>query len=119
MNTIKTLKANWRDLLAFIIVGLGLAAIGGVLDYFSNRVLAGGFWHLLLPSIANYVQGFSKFIGASITATVFWMFLWPHVSADANANFNETFKAMTPENRLTVYLCLMLGALLAASHCFA
>lgn len=119
MNTLKTLKANWRDLLAFFVVGLGLACIGGTLDYFSNRVLAGGFWHLFLPTVSNYLQGFSKFIGASVTATIFWMFLWPHVSSDANTSFNDTFKLMSAEKRLVVYLALIIGALLASSNCFS
>lgn len=118
-HSLSTLKANWRDLLAFFVVGLGLACIGGVLDYFSNRVLAGGFWQLVLPTVSNYLQGFSKFIGASVTATVFWMLLWPHVSTDANASFNTTFRAMDPEKRMVVYLVLILGALIAASNCFS
>jgi hypothetical protein len=119
MNLLSTLKTNWRDLLAFIIIGLGLACLGGLIDYVSARVLEGGFWHLVLPTISNYLQGFSKFIGASVSATLLWMLLWPTVSSDANENFNEIFKQQSLAERMNIYLMLVLGALIAAAICFS
>ena len=119
MNIITTIKANARDLLAFVLIGLGIASLGGCIDYLAVRALDGGFLALVLPTISNYLQGFSRFIGASLTATFLWMLLWPTVSSHANKDFNADFKALGFHHKLAVYLALVIGALIAAAICFA
>jgi len=119
MNIISTIKANWRDILAFILVGLGIACIGGVLDYIAAWGADGGFLALVIPTISNYIQGFSRFIGASITATLLWMLLWPRVSSTANKSFNTAFEALPANHQLVVYLALIIGGLIAAAICFS
>ncbi len=119
MNIIKTLKSNWRDLVAFVLIGLGFACVGGILDYVSNWGKDGGFLALVLPTLSNYIQGFSKFIGASLTATFVWMLLWPKVSNSANTTFNDTFETLSAEKRLVIYLALVAVALIAAAICFS
>ena len=119
MNIISTIKANARDLLAFLLIGLGFATLGGVLDYVAAWGADGGFLALVIPTISNYIQGFSRFIGASLTATFMWMLLWPLVSSTANESFDSTFKALTAPQKLGVYLGLISVALVAAAICFA
>jgi len=119
MNITTTIKANWRDLLAFALIGLGFASLSGVIDYFAVKLLDGGFFALVLPTISNYLQGFSRFIGASLTATFLWMLLWPTVSSHANKDFNTDFAALGFHHKLAVYIALILGALIAAAICFS
>jgi hypothetical protein len=118
-NAFGTIRANWRDLLAFVLVGLGFACVGGVLDYLAAWGKDGGFLALVIPTISNYIQGFSRFIGASITATLLWMLLWPRVSSTANKSFDTAFDALPANHQLAVYLALILGGLIAAAICFA
>lgn len=119
MNVITTIKANWRDLVAFLLVGLGFASVGGVLDYISNWGDDGGFLALVLPTISNYIQGFSKFVGASLTATLLWMLFWPKVSSTENESFDSQFEGLNPAQKVAVYLSLIIGALIAAAICFS
>lgn len=119
MNIISTIKSNWRDLVAFVLIGLGFACLGGVLDYLTTWVGKEGFFALVLPTISNYIQGFSKFIGASLSATFMWMLLWPKVSTSANTSFNDTFVNLPAEKRLVIYLSLVGVALIAAAICFS
>lgn len=119
MNIITTIKANLRDLVAFVLIGLGFACIGGLLDYVAAWGADKGFLALVIPTISNYIQGFSRFIGASLTATFVWMLLWPLVSSTANIKFDETFKSLPATHQLAVYLTLILGALIAAAICFS
>ena len=119
MNITKTLRSNWRDLVAFVFIGIGFACVGGILDYVSNWGKDGGFLALVLPTLSNYIQGFSKFIGASLTATFVWMLLWPKVSESANTSFNDTFVSLPAEKRLIIYLSLVAVALIAAAICFS
>ena len=118
-NALSTIRANWRDILAFILIGLGFACVGGMLDYIAAWGADGGFLALVIPTVSNYIQGFSRFIGASITATLLWMLLWPRVSSSANKSFDETFKTLMPQEQLWIYHVLILGGLIAAAICFA
>ena len=119
MNIISTIKANLRDIVAFVLIGLGFACMGGVLDYFAAKGAHGGFLALVLPTISNYVQGFSKFIGASITATLLWMLLWPKVSHTLNLTFDEAFDKLEPKEKVNIYIALISVGLIAAAICFS
>ncbi len=119
MNIISTIKVNARDILAFVLVGLGIACLGGILDYFAAKTLDGGFFALVLPTVSNYLQGFSRFIGASLTATLLWMLLWPKVSSTLNGSFDEIFEAMPAVHKLILYVALILGGLISAAICFS
>jgi hypothetical protein len=118
-NTLSTIKANWRDILAFVLIGLGFACAGGILDYFAAWGSEKGFLALVIPTISNYIQGFSRFIGASITASLLWMLLWPLVSSNANKNFDTLFAALPGNHQLFVYIALILGGLISAAICFS
>ena len=120
MNSfLKTLQSNWRDLLAFVLLGLGLAMLGGVMDYFSARFGENSFVRLVLPTLSNYLQGFSRFIGASITATFVWMLLWPTVNKFGNDDFAFGFECMGVRGKFITYISLVGIALLAAAICFS
>lgn len=120
MEFIKSLKTNWRDILAFLLLGVGLAAVGGTVDYVNARYGALNEWSaLMLPSLSNYFQGFSKFVGAVVTASIFYMFTWPAINKFSNAGFATAWRNLDSEKKLYVYVALMAVALLAASICFS
>lgn len=119
MEFIKSLKTNWRDLLAFTVIGLGLASLGGVLDYVSAYFSDNTFVHLVLPTLSNYLQGFSKFIGASLTSTLLFMLLWPTLNTFGNDSFKLGWESLTVSQKFFTYLGMIAVALLAASICFS
>jgi hypothetical protein len=116
---LKTLATNWRDVLAFVIIGVGLAILGGVIDYTAGRYADNGFARLILPPLTNYLQGFSRFVGAIVSATVFWMMLWPTVNKYGNNNFADGWAGLAPASRFFTYVGLIAVALVAAAICFA
>jgi hypothetical protein len=123
-NTMKspflaTLRSNWRDLIAFIIIGIGLACAGGAIDYAAGRYADVGIARLILPPLANYLQGFSRFVGASFSATFLWMLLWPTVSRFGNDSFSDAWKSLSIQQHLLVYFALISVALIAAAICFS
>lgn len=118
-NFLKTIAANWRDLLAFAIFGLGLATLSGLIDFASGRYADSGIARLVLPTVANYLGGFSAFTGASLCATLVWMWLWPTVSEFGNNRFTDGWQRLTPKERLLVYVWLVSTALIAAALCFS
>jgi len=120
MNSfLKTLHTNWRDITAFILIGLGLAVLGGLIDYVSALFGKSRFILLVLPTISNYLQGFSKFIGASLTATFVWMLLWPTVNSFGNHEFQDGWAALTLQQKFATYIALIIAALIAAALCFS
>lgn len=116
---LKTLQTNLRDIIAFILIGLGIAILGGLVDYVSALFGSSKFVALVFPTVSNYLQGFSKFIGASITATLLWMLLWPTVNEFGNHTFQEGWKSLTLPQQFATYVSLIIAALLAAAICFS
>lgn len=118
-QVLSTIKSNWRDLIAFVIFGIGLAIIGGVIDFAAGRYADNTVARLILPPLANYLQGFSRFLGASFSATFVWMLLWPTISQFGNEKFTDGWAALTTVQRFVVYLALIATALIAAAICFS
>lgn len=120
MNSfLKSLQTNWRDLLFFLLIGLGLAIVGGLIDYVAALFGTGKFVTLVLPTVSNYLQGFSRFVGASLTATFVWMLLWPTVNRFGNDSFNLGWTAMGLRGQFITYVSLIGVALIAAAICFS
>jgi hypothetical protein len=119
MNSLKTLKTNWRDLLAFVVLGMGLASTGGVIDYVSTYFGDNAFLHLVLPSLSNYLQGFSKFVGAAVAASTVYLMTWPTVSEFGNHSFKEAWSTLTIQQKLFTYVGLISVSLVAAAICFS
>lgn len=116
----KTIKTNWRDLTTFLLVGIGLAMMGGVTDYLAGRFADNGFARLVLPFLGNYLQGFSRFAGAALSATFLWMWIfWPRVNHFGNSNFQTAWKNQSEQFHLIVYIALIGTALIAAAICFS
>lgn len=116
----KTIKTNWRDLATFFLVGIGLAMMGGVSDYLAGRFADNGFARLVLPFLGNYLQGFSRFAGAALSATFLWMWIfWPTVNRFGNGNFADTWAKQSDQFHLIVYIALIGTALIAAAICFS
>lgn len=118
-SILHTLATNWRDLLAFAVIGLGLASSSGVLDYVSTYYGNNTFLSLVLPSVSNYLQGFSKFVGAGVCASILWMATWPTVSKFGNHFFEDGWGSLTIQQQFFTYVGLIATALIAGSICFA
>lgn len=114
-----TIRTNGRDLLIFAIMGLGLAVFGGVVDYVAQFFGGNRFLALALPTLSNYAQGFSRFIGSSLCATLVFMILWPTVAHFGNHSFKEGWDSLTVRERFFTYIGTIMVALIAAAHCFS
>ncbi len=118
-QVLSTIKSNWRDLIAFAIFGIGLAIAGGLIDYTAGRYADSTIARLILPPLANYLQGFSRFLGASFSATFVWMLLWPTISQYGNEKFSDGWAALTQPQKFTAYIAMVLVALIAGAICFS
>jgi hypothetical protein len=110
-----TLKTNWRDIVVFLLIGLGLVIVSGLIDYVSGWL---GF-RLILPAISNYLQGFSRFVGANIAASVIGIALWPTVNKFANEGFADAWRTLTAQQHLGIYIGLFAVEAIAAAICFS
>lgn len=115
---IRTIKTNWRDLVAFFTLGIGLALIGGVIDYAATRYSDSTIAALFLPPLANYLQGFARFAGAAVCATFVWMILWPTVNRWSNHSFQAGWNSLSATGKFIAYTTLVSVALIAAAICF-
>ena len=109
-----TLRTNWRDIAFFLLIGLGLVVLSGLIDYVSGWL---GF-RLILPALSNYLQGFSRFVGANIAASLLGIALWPTVNRFANERFADAWRALTIQQHLGIYLGLFAVETIAAAICF-
>ena len=116
----KTITTNWRDIVAFLIIGIGITILSGLIDYASTRFGDSTFLRLILPPLVNFLKGFSKFYAAAVSATTLWMLLWPTVNHWANHSFAEVWEQwLTPQHRFLTYIVLVGFALIAAALCFS
>ncbi len=112
---LKTFITNWRDITAFLLIGLGLVVVSGFIDYVSAWL---GF-QLVLPAVSNYLQGFSRFVGANLAASVIGMALWPTVNRFANESFADAWRSLTQAQHIAAYLGLFAVETIAAAICFS
>ena len=63
------LRDNLRDIALFLVLGLGFAVLSDVVASASTRFGFSAF----IPSIANYLQGVSRFVAANACAAIFGM----------------------------------------------
>ena len=114
-----TILTNGRDLILFAVIGVGLSMVGGLIDYVSNLFDNSRFFALVLPTLSNYLQGFSKFIGASLCATLVFMVLWPTLAHFGNHSFQDGWDTLSVKERFFTYVGTIMVALLAAALCFS
>lgn len=116
---IDTLKTNWRDLAAFVVIGLTFACSSGILDWVATYYSESKFASLILPGLANYLKGFANFTGAAVTSTLLWMWAWPTINKFGNYSFSAAWESLKPEQQFATYIALILGALISAAICFS
>ncbi len=112
---IKTIITNWRDIVAFLLIGIGLVILSGVIDYVSGWL---GF-KLILPAISNYLQGFSRFVGANLAASVIGVALWPTINRFGNHSFKDGWEAIPLQGQCLVYIGLFVAESIVAAICFS
>ena len=111
---IQTLKTNWRDLVAFLALGLGLVALAGGIDFLAG--LLGG--NVFLPYLSNYLQGIARFVGATFAVSFLGIAAWPTINRYANHSFSEGWEAMPPWGKFVVYVALFAALHISASISF-
>ncbi len=112
---LKTIITNWRDIALFLVIGLGLVILSGLIDYVSARL---GF-QLILPAISNYLQGFSRFVGAGLAASLLGLVAWPTINRFGNHSFQAGWDAIPLWGKTITYIALAAACLIAAAICFS
>ena len=113
-----TLKTNWRDLLAFLGIGIAFSVLADLVINLTVRF--GG----TLPGLAhftNLLQGFATFVGANLCAWLIGVGVaWPTINrwSHDQASFNDAWEKMIPPERLWVFVVIAIGELVAAALCF-
>jgi len=112
MNLISTLKNNWRDIVAGIVITV-LAAIAA--DVVSNLSIKqdGLIW---LANVAVVLQGAAKFFAANMIAFLCFAVAWPTVNKFSNDNFVQVWTdKFNDKERLIVVLAVASVYVVAAS----
>jgi hypothetical protein len=112
---LKTLRTNWRDIVLFLVVGLGLALAAAFVDYLSTRFGLGS-WAAV---IANYFKGFSMFVGANFAAIFFGLCAWPTINNFGNTEFHVGWGEFNRKEKTIVYMAVLFAEGLVAAICFA
>jgi ABC-type phosphate transport system permease subunit len=114
MNTLKT---NWRDIVLFLVVGLGFA-------FLTDWLIAVSTSSGLSTSIAsalNFLSGFSKFVGATLAATFLGLISWPTFNKFANDDFSfqKGWDALGDKGKFITVVAVLMGYAVVAAICFA
>lgn len=128
-NVIKTIKNNARDILWFLLGGVGLCILLDWLGRWSGERDAAGKTILGLSFFVTLVTGLCRFVAANACAwllglAVAWPQLnaWSHGTEDSKDgktnNCKSALDGMTPQGRLWVFVAVAAAELLMAAICF-
>jgi hypothetical protein len=114
--TLKRIADNWRELAAFLVIGLGFSVTAD----FLVGVTAGAGWAMnSIATLTNYLQGFSRFTAVCLCASVLGMTFWPTVARFAEVNFKKVYlEDFTPKEKILVFMGVVAVFLIAAALCF-
>jgi ABC-type siderophore export system fused ATPase/permease subunit len=109
------MATNWRNIVLFLVVGLGLSFASDFVVNWATREgdITG------LATVTNYLQGFSRYVGATCAVALLGIVAWPTVNKFANNSFQHAWDVLSDEKRLFVYIGIMLVETIAAAICFA
>jgi hypothetical protein len=112
-----TLKTNWRDIVLFLVVGLGFSFL---VDWLIAASTAAGL-STSIASALNFLSGFSKFVGATAAATFLGLLTWPTFNKFANDDFSfqRGWEALGDKGKLITLVSVLLGYTLVAAICFS
>jgi hypothetical protein len=111
---LQTLKTNWRDILAFLVIGVGFAVLADLVIYWATK--SGNT--LGLASLINYLQGFSRYVAAHLAAAMLGVVLWPTINRFGNDSFSAGWKALDIETKTKIYIGFFWVEGLIAAICF-
>jgi ABC-type siderophore export system fused ATPase/permease subunit len=111
----QTLKTNWRDIVLFLLIGIGFAILADFLVYWASRTGNS----LGVASLLNYLQGFSRFVGANLAAALLGVIVWPTLNRFGNQKFSHAWQTLPPGDQLKVYVSVLLLQGIMAAICFA
>ena len=112
MNLISTLKNNWRDITAGILITI-IAAVAA--DFVTNLSIKqnGLIW---LANVAVVLQGAAKFFAANMIAFLCFALAWPTINKFSNDNFVQVWtEKFNDKERLIAVLAVACIYVLAAS----
>jgi len=111
---IKTLKTNWRELVALLVVAGGVLWLNSQLDwiggYFGDP---GKFAHF-----SNFLIGFAKFCAANFCGAAGVLF-WPSINKVGNETFPTGWAAYSAKEKTTVYIAFTIAQAIIGALCFA
>lgn len=116
MNIIKTLRTNWRDLVAALVIIIGLAFLADVAE--RKSITDDGY--VWLANVSGVLRGLSNFAGANLSGWFILAVAWPRVNRFGNEGFNDEWDTrLTSNQKFNVYLAIAVAELIAASICFS
>lgn len=114
-NLPQIVKDSWRDITAFLLIGIFLSIGVEYLIRLSAIMDVTG-----AASFIALLQGFTKFAGANLCA---WLLganvAFPYISRWARSDFNATWRTMEGFRKVQCFLAVAIGELLMAAICFA
>lgn len=112
-----TLKTNWRDIVLFLVIGLGFAFFADWVIYLATREGA----TIGLASMVNYLRGFSLFVGVNLAAALLGVTTWPTINKKFNQDgqFQRGWEALGDKGQVLVYIGLFQVQAIVAAICFS
>lgn len=112
MNIISTLKSNWRDIVAGIVITIVAAIAADVVTNMSIKQ-NGLIW---LANVATVLQGAARFFAANMIAFLCFAVAWPTVNSFSNNNFVTVWKTnFSDKERLLVVIAIACVYVVSAS----
>lgn len=118
----KTLKTNWRDICAFLLISILACASLDLLTQWSARLDERG---ADIPGLATFISlltGFCRFAAANLCAWLLGVAVaWPTINAWGNDEdqFVATWNHLSRETKMWVYVVVACVELIGACICFA
>ncbi len=115
ITSFRTIATNWRTIVMFVIFGLGLAFLSDFVVNWSTRKgdVTG------LATVSNYLQGFSRYVGANAAAALLGIVAWPTINKFGNSRFQEGWDSLGLQGQTIVYIALMATEGICAAICFS
>jgi hypothetical protein len=115
MNLLSTLKTNWRDLFAGIVIIIFCSFAADIIERWT-LVDSGQTW---LTNTVMVFRGLARFGAANLAAFFVFSFAWPTLNRYSNENFASTWTKLSDLSKFITLIAVCITYILAASICFA
>lgn len=115
MNILNTLKTNYRDIIAGLVLTLGLAFLADALE----RMATTNDGHVWLANVVTSLRGLAAFGGANLAAFIMIAVAWPTLNKYSNDSFLHGWNSLSPPQRFAAFIAIAMCYLISAALCFA